>query len=69
MAIVINLNLELESLLLSKATSSLEWEEQDLAEFIAGIQKGLEDFGAGRCRSFQEFAEEQLCKYQLSANS
>ncbi|NJK99358.1 MAG: hypothetical protein HC838_13675 [Spirulinaceae cyanobacterium RM2_2_10] len=49
--------------------SILQWEEQDLEESIEGIQKGLEDFAAGRCRSFQEFAEEQRSKRNLSADS
>lgn len=81
MAIVVNLSLKLEALLLDKAarrgqdvslvasellTSVLEWEEQDLEEAINGIQQGLDDFEAGQFRSFQNFAEEQRSKYNLS---
>jgi predicted transcriptional regulator len=84
MAIVVTLSPELEALLLDKATqrgqdvslvasellaSVLEWEEQDSEEAIKGIQQGLDDFEAGRFRSFQNFAEEQRSKYNLSADS
>jgi hypothetical protein len=47
----------------------LVWEEQDLQEAVKGIQQGLDDFEAGRFRSFQDFAEEQRHKYNLPANS
>jgi predicted transcriptional regulator len=84
MAIVVTLSPELEALLLDKATqrgqdvslvasellaSVLEWEEQDSEEAIKIIQQGLNDFEAGRFRSFQDFAEEQRHKYDLPANS
>ena len=84
MAIVVTLSPELEALLLDRAArrgqdvslvasellaSILEWEEQDSEEAIKGIQQGLDDFEAGRFRSFQDFAEEQRSKYNLSADS
>jgi predicted transcriptional regulator len=84
MAIVVTLSPKLEALLLDKASqrgqdvslvasellaSVLEWEEQDSEEAIKGIQQGLDDFEAGQFRSFQNFAEEQRSKYNLSADS
>jgi predicted transcriptional regulator len=84
MAIVITLSPELETLLLNRAArqgqevnlvasellaGALEWQEQDSAEAIEGIQRGLDDFEAGRFRNFQEFAEEQRLKYSLPADS
>ncbi len=84
MAIVVTLSPELEALLLDKAAqrgqdvslvasellaSVLEWEEQDSEEAIKIIQQGLNDFEAGRFRSFQDFAEEQRHKYDLPADS
>lgn len=83
MAIVVTLSPELEALLLDKAArqgqdvslvvsqllaSVLEWEEQDSEEAIKGIQQGLDDFAAGQFRSFQNFAEEQRSRYNLSAD-
>uniref|UniRef100_UPI0039C6A4D7 hypothetical protein n=1 Tax=Nostoc sp. CCY 9925 TaxID=3103865 RepID=UPI0039C6A4D7 len=67
MSIVISLSPELEALLRDKAarqgqdvslvasellTSLLEWEVQESEEAIKGIQQGLDDFEAGRFRSF-----------------
>ncbi|MEP0781129.1 hypothetical protein NDI39_26350 [Microcoleus sp. ZQ-A2] len=49
--------------------SVLEWEAQDYEEAVEGIQRGLDDFEAGRFRSFEEFAEEQRRKYNLPSNS
>ena len=84
MSIVVTLNPELEALLHSRAAqqgqdvnfvatellaSILNWEENDSEEAIKGIQQGLDDFEAGRYRSFQNFADEQRNKYNLSANS
>jgi predicted transcriptional regulator len=84
MAIVITLSPELETLLLDRAAqqgqevnlvasellaSVLEWQEQDSAEAIEGIQRGLDDFEVGRFRNFQEFAEEQRLKYNLPTES
>jgi predicted transcriptional regulator len=84
MAIVVTLSPELEALLLDKAAqrgqdvslvasellaSILEWEEQDSEEAIKNIEQGLEDFEAGRFRSFQNFADEQCHKYNLPADS
>lgn len=84
MAIVITLNSELEKLLRDRAArqgqdvnfvvsellaSILVWEEQDPAETMKGIQQGLDDFEAGRFRSFQDFAEEQRQKYNLPTDS
>ncbi|MGK7877815.1 MAG: hypothetical protein AB4426_32280 [Xenococcaceae cyanobacterium] len=84
MTIVITLNSELETLLRARAAqrgqdvnlvasellaSVLVWEEQDSEEAIQGIQQGLDDFEAGRFRSFQDFADEQRQKYKLPADS
>jgi predicted transcriptional regulator len=84
MAIVITLSPELETLLLDRAArqgqevnlvasellaSALEWQEQDSAEALEGIQRGLDDFEVGRFRNFQEFAEEQRLKYNLPNDS
>jgi hypothetical protein len=33
----------------------LQWEAQDRAEAVAGIQRGLKDFEQGRFRRFSEF--------------
>lgn len=82
MAIVVTLSPELEALLRSRAAQRgqdvslvasellanvLAWEAQDMEEAVKGIQQGIDDFEAGRSRSFQDFAEEQRCKYNLSA--
>lgn len=84
MAIVVTLSPELEALLRDQAARQgqdinllasellanvLEWEAQDSEEAIKGIQQGLDDFEAGRFRSFHEFAQEQRHKYNLSADS
>ncbi len=84
MSIVISLSPEVEAQLREKATQQgqdvsilaaellsriLEWELQDSEEAIEGIQRGLDDFTAGRSRSFEEFAEEQRRKYDLPFNS
>lgn len=84
MSIVVTLNPKLEALLHSRASKQgqdinfiasellariLDWEEKDSEEAIKGIQAGLNDFEAGRYRSFQNFAEEQSRKYNLPANS
>lgn len=84
MAIVVTLSPELEALLRDRAAqrgqdvsfvasellaSVLAPEGQDSEEAIKGIQQGLDDFEAGRFRSFQDFAEEQHHKYNLPANS
>jgi predicted transcriptional regulator len=84
MTIVVTLSPELETLLRDRAerqgqdvslvasellANVLEWEGQDSAAAIKGIQQGLDDFDAGRFRSFQDFAQEQRHKYDLSSNS
>lgn len=84
MTIVVTLSPESEALLRDKAAqrgqdisfvasellaSVLEWEVKDLEEATKGIQQGLDDFEAGRFRSFHEFAEEQRCKYKLPVDS
>ncbi|MDZ8242296.1 MAG: hypothetical protein RMZ69_35045 [Nostoc sp. ChiQUE01a] len=84
MSIVISLSPELEALLRDKAarqgqdvslvasellTSLLEWEVQESEEAIKGIQQGLDDFEAGRFRSFNDFAEERHRKYDLPTDS
>ena len=73
MTITVTLSPEAEAKLLEKAArqgkdvatvaaellaSVLEWEAQDYKEAVEGIQRGLDDFEAGRFRSFEEFAEE-----------
>jgi predicted transcriptional regulator len=35
---------------------------------LTGIERGLDDFEAGRFRSFEEFAEEQRRQYDLPTN-
>ncbi len=84
MSIVISLSPEIEAQLREKAIQQgqdvslvaaellsriLEWELQDSTEAIAGVQSGLDDFAAGRSRSFEEFAEEQGHKYNLPVDS
>jgi predicted transcriptional regulator len=84
MAIFVTLSPELEALLRDKAArlgqnvdlvasqllaDALEWERQDPQEAIKGIQQGLDDFEAGRFCSFDEFADEQRRKYNLTADS
>lgn len=84
MGIIITLNPQLEALLRSKAAqqgqdvnliasqllaSVLELEAQDTQEAIQGIQQGLDDFEAGRYRSFDDFALEQRRKYNLPVDS
>ena len=83
MAIFVTLSPELEALLRDKAAkqgqdidivasqmlaNALEWEVQDSQEAIKGIQQGLDDFEAGRFRSFEEFAEKERRKYNLPAD-
>jgi predicted transcriptional regulator len=83
MTITVTLSPEAEAKLLEKATrqgkdvatvaaellaSVLEWEAQDYEEAVEGIQRGLDDFEAGRFRSFEEFAEEQRRNYDLPTN-
>jgi predicted transcriptional regulator len=80
MSILISLSPEIEAQLREKAaqqgqdvsivaaellTQILAWELLDSEAAIVGIQHGLDDFEAGRSRSFQEFAEEQRRKYNL----
>jgi predicted transcriptional regulator len=80
MAIVVSLSPELEDRLRKKAAqqgqdigsvaaelleSILDWEAQDSEAAIIGIQQGLDDFEAGRFRSFEDFANEQRRKYHL----
>lgn len=80
MSIMISLSPEVEAQLRQKAaqqgqdvsivaaeliTDILKWELQDSEAAIVGIQRGLDEFEAGRSRSFHEFAEEQRRKYNL----
>jgi predicted transcriptional regulator len=84
MSITISLSPEVEAQLREKAAQqgqdvsliaaellsrALEWESQDAEEAVAGIQEGLEDFEAGRFRSFQAFAQEQRDKHNLLSDS
>jgi predicted transcriptional regulator len=77
MTIIISLSPQVEAQLREKAArqgqdvslvaadllaSALEWEAQDSEKAIEGIQRGFDDFEAGRFRSFEEFAEEQCRK-------
>jgi predicted transcriptional regulator len=83
-AIVVTLSPELEALLRDRAAQQgqdvgfvasellagiLDWEKKDSEEAVKGIQQGLDDFEAGRFRSFQDFTEEQHHKYDLPASS
>jgi hypothetical protein len=83
MSIVVTLSPELEALLRNRAArqgqdvsllasqllaSILQAEEQDLEAAIEGIQRSLDDFQAGKFRSFEDFAHEQRQKYNLSAD-
>lgn len=80
MEIVVTLSPELEALLCEKAARqrqevgvvasellaiALAWEEQDSEAAIQEIQQGLDDFEAGRFRSFEDFAEEKRRKYKV----
>jgi predicted transcriptional regulator len=80
MSIIVNLNSEIEELLRETAakqgrdvsvvaaellTTILKWETEETQEAVKGIQRGLDDFEAGKCRSFAQFAEEQRRKYHL----
>lgn len=80
MSIYISLSPEVEAQLREKAsqqgqdisliaaellTNALAWEIQDSESAIEGIQQGLNDFEAGKFRSFADFATEQRHKYDL----
>lgn len=54
-----------ETIAIAVLVEALEWEARDSAEAVRGVQRGLDDFAAGRCRPFREFAEEQRRKYDL----
>ncbi len=84
MALSVSLSPDIEAKLYAKAkqqgqdintlaaellTQLIEWEQQDTEEAIAGIQQGLDEFAAGRSRSFQEFVNEQQQKYNLSTDA
>jgi predicted transcriptional regulator len=83
-AIVISLNPELEAQLREKAerqgqdisltaakmlANALAWETQDSEDAIEGIRQGLDDFEAGRFRSFDDFAAEQQSKFNFLDNA
>lgn len=80
MPITISLSPEVEERLRQKATQQgqdisrvaaellvriLDWELQDSEDAIESIDRSLDDFEAGRSRSFEEFASEQRRKYNL----
>lgn len=80
MSIVVNLTPKVEAQFREKAAqqgrdvalvaaeilaTALEWEAQDIAEAVAGIQQGLDAFEAGRYRSFDKLSQEQSPKYTL----
>jgi predicted transcriptional regulator len=56
---------DVEAIATATLVEALEWEAQDSAEAIQGIQRGLDDFAAGRHRPLREFVQEQRRKYQL----
>lgn len=56
-----------ETIATAVLVDALEWEAQDSAEAIQGIQQGLDDFASGRFRPFNEFAVEQRRKHELPA--
>ncbi|MFN9175386.1 MAG: hypothetical protein ACK58N_13025, partial [Synechocystis sp.] len=81
MAITLSLSPNLEAKLQDKATKQgkkidqiatelltrlLEQEAEDIQAAIIGIQQGLTDFELGDYRDFDNFAEEQCQKYNLS---
>jgi predicted transcriptional regulator len=43
----------------------LEWERQDFAEAVAGIDRGYQDVKAGRTRPASEFLDELRRKHDL----
>lgn len=84
MSIVIDLSPEIESRLRDKASQrgqdvnlmvaellqvALTWEEEDLAESIAAIQEGLDDFEAGRFQSFEAFAQAKRKMFDVMIES
>ena len=47
-------------------SDALAWDDDaDFEEAVAGVERGLADFEAGRYRPFSEFAAEQRKKYGL----
>jgi predicted transcriptional regulator len=83
MTITLNLPPEAEALLREKASRQdsdaetvateivlevLEREQRDLADAVAGIQRGLDDFEQGRSRPFSEFVAEQRARHHLPAD-
>ncbi len=84
MSIMISLSPEMEARLREKAIEEqqdinvvatdllariLGWELEDSTAAIAGIQQGLDDFEAGKSRSFDDFAAAQRLKYHLPLDS
>jgi predicted transcriptional regulator len=47
----------------------LTWEEEDLAESIAAIQEGLDDFEAGRFQSLEDFAQAKRKMFDVTIGS
>jgi predicted transcriptional regulator len=45
--------------------NALEWDAEDQAEAVEGIQRGLADFEAGRYRPLEEVIAEKQRKYGL----
>ncbi len=83
MSIVIDLSPEVEARLRDKALQRgqdmnlmvaellqvvLTWEEEDLAESIAAIQEGLDDFEVGRFQSFENMVKPAADFTQPSIN-
>jgi predicted transcriptional regulator len=79
MPIVVSLSPQLEALLRQRATQQgqhvdvvaselLAWAlvQPDAEAAVQGIQRGLDDFEAGRFRPFQDFAQERRVSLGLS---
>jgi len=84
MSIVIDLSPEVEARLRDKALQRgqdmslmvaellqvvLTWEEEDLAESIAAIQEGLDDFEAGRFQSLEDFSRAKRKMFDVTIGS
>ena len=57
-----------EAVALAILIDALERDAQETTEAVEGIRRGLEDFEAGRFRSFSDFAEEQRRKHRLAGS-
>ena len=57
-----------EAVALAILIDALERDAQETTEAVEHIRRGLEDFEAGRFRSFSDFAEEQRRKHRLAGS-